>query len=69
MTAVQGTSGAASHAQGVIRDTTGAQLITKTLDRMNTFQTLSGPKIDAGYQLRKDVLNAAGIGTVLNAIA
>ena len=69
MNALQGIDGAAAQTQGVIKDTTGAQLITKTLDRMNTFQSLSGPKIDAGYQLRKDVLHAAGIGTMLNKIA
>ena len=68
MDALQGVNGAASQVQGVIKDTTGAQLITKTLDRMNTFQTLGGPRVDAGYQLRKDVLNAAGIGTMLNTI-
>ena len=69
MNGMGGVSGAATQAQGVIKDTTGAQLISKTLDKMNTFQTVSGPKIDAGYQLRKDVLNAAGIGTVLNSVA
>ena len=68
MSSVQSVDNAAAQVQGIIKDTTGAQLITKTLDKMNTFQTLSGPKIDAGYQLRKDVLNAAGIGTVLNSV-
>ena len=69
MSSIQGLDSAAAHIQGVIKDTTSAQLITNTLDKMNTFQTLSGPKIDAGYQLRKDVLNAAGIGTALNTVA
>ena len=69
MSDVQSVSGSASQAQGILKDTAGAQLITKTLDKMNTFQTLSGPKIDAGYQLRKDVLNAAGIGMKLNTVA
>ena len=67
MSDIQSTSGAA--AQGILKDTAGAQLITKTLDKMNTFQTLGGPKIDTGYQLRKDVLNAAGIGMKLNTVA
>ncbi len=49
MSSAQSVDGAATLTQGVIKDATGAQLITKTLDRMNTFQTLSGPKIDAGY--------------------
>lgn len=70
MTGIQGTDATASAAAGAtagaIKDTTGAQLISKTLDKMNTFQTLSGPKVDSGYQFRKDVLSASGIGTMLN---
>ncbi|CAK7029126.1 MAG: hypothetical protein DELT_02707 [Desulfovibrio sp.] len=60
-------SGTASQAQGVLKDTTGAQLISKTLDRMNTAQSLTGPKVNADYQFQKDVLSAAGIGTKLDA--
>lgn len=63
---MNGISGAASQAQGVIKDTAGAQLISKTLDKLNTAQSLSGPKVDANYQFQKDVLAAAGIGTKLN---
>jgi len=67
MTGIQGTEATASQVTaGAIKDTTGAQLISKTLDKMNTAQTLSGPKVDDGYQFRKDVLNASGIGTMLN---
>lgn len=68
MDALTGT-GAAAQAAGAIKDIAGAEVVTKTLDKMNTAQTLSGPKIDAGYQLRKDVLNAAGIGNKLDAEA
>ena len=53
-------------AAGVIKDTMGAELITKTLDKLNSAQTLSGPKINADYQFQKDVLAAAGIGTRLD---
>ncbi|MDL2210833.1 hypothetical protein LJC26_08545 [Desulfovibrio sp. OttesenSCG-928-O18] len=66
MDALSSASSAASIAAGAIKDTTGAQVITKTLDKMNTAQTMSGPKIDAGYQFQKDVLSAAGIGNSLN---
>ncbi|MCC8193128.1 MAG: hypothetical protein LIP28_00560 [Deltaproteobacteria bacterium] len=69
MDGIQGASGAASRSQGILRDVAGAQVISKTLEKMNTFQTLSGPAVDAGYQFRKDVLHAAGIGTMLNTIA
>ena len=67
MDGIQGST-ASAQASGVIKDIAGAQLITKTLDRMNTFQTLSGPAVDAGYQFQKDVLSAAGIGTRLNTV-
>lgn len=66
MDALSSAAGAVSLAEGVIRDTTGAQVITKTLDRMNTVPTLSGSAIDSGYQFRKDVLSAAGVGNALN---
>ena len=66
MDALSSAASAVSQAGSVIKDTTGAQLISKTLDRMNTAQTLSGPKVDAGYQFQKDVLSAAGIGNSLD---
>ena len=68
MDGIQGmnTAAVASATKGAIKDTTGAQLITKTLDKMNTAQTLSGPKVNADYQFQKDVLNAAGIGNKLD---
>ncbi len=69
MDAVQGTNAAAALAQGAIKDTTGAQLINKTLDRMNTGMSVGGPQTDAGYQFQKDVLAAAGIGAMLDKIA
>ena len=59
-------SGAAGLAQGILKDMTGAQLISKTLDRLNTYGTLHGPEVNAGYQFRKDVLNAAGIALKLD---
>ena len=67
MNGIQGST-AAMQADGIIKDVTSAQLITKTLDRMNTSQALSGPAVDAGYQFRKDVLSAAGIGNALNSV-
>ena len=69
MDGILSASGAASQSQGILKDVAGAQVVTKTLDKMNTFQTVSGPKIDAGYQFQKDVLSAAGIGTMLDKIA
>ena len=57
--------GAASAAAGAIKDTTGAQLITKTLDLLDTGMSLSGPVANAEHQFRKDVLAAAGIGGTL----
>ena len=57
---------AAGAAAGAIRDTTGAQVITKTLDKLNTYSTLSGPMTDANYQFQKDVLSAAGLGQNLD---
>ena len=66
MQGIQGDSDA-GRVQGALKDITGAQVVLKTLDRMNTFPTITGPKIDAGYQFRKDVLGAAGIGMNLDA--
>ena len=56
-------------AAGVIKDTTGAQLITMTLDKLNTGMALSGPVVNPDHQFQKDMLNAAGIGTKLDTIA
>lgn len=58
--------GTASQAAGAIKDVSDAQVVTKTLDKMNTLQTISGPKIDAGYQMRKDMLSGHGIGSKLD---
>lgn len=66
---MNGISGAASQAEGVLKDTAGAQLIAQTLDKLNTARALSGPAVDAGYQFRKDVLAAAGIGANLSVTA
>ncbi len=57
-----------SIAADVIKDATGAQLITKTLDKMNTMQTGSGPQLNPDYDFQKTVLNAAGLGTKLDAM-
>lgn len=67
MEGLQGTSTAAQ-AGSMLKDVSDAKLVTKTLDKLNTAQTLSGPKIDADYQFRKDVLAAAGIGKALDAM-
>lgn len=69
LSAAAGIENAASLTEGVIKDTTGAQLITKTLDELNTYNTITGPKINHDYQTRKDLLNAEGIGKALDAIA
>lgn len=66
MDGIQGTNAAASVTASAIKDTTGAQLISKTLDKMNTGMTLTGPKVNADYQFQKDVLSAAGIGAKLD---
>ena len=58
-----------SGAEGIIKDTTGAQIISGTLDKMNTGLTATGPKMDADYQFRKDVLAAAGVGRGLDITA
>ncbi len=51
-----------------LKDSAGAQLITKTLDKLNTAQTLAGPAVNADYQFQKDVLQAAGLGTKLDTL-
>ena len=56
-------------ASSAIKDTTGAQLISKTLDKLHTGMTLSGPVVNPDYQFQKDVLNAAGIGNKLDIVA
>lgn len=62
MDAMQGIDSTAALAQGAIKDTTGAQLISKTLDKVN----MGAPSVEAGVQFQKDVLGAAGIGTMLD---
>ena len=56
----------AAQTSSALKDIAGGQVISKTLDKMNTVQTMAGPKMDADYQMRKDVLNAAGIGQKLD---
>lgn len=60
---------AAEAITSAIKDTTGAQLITKTLEKLNANTALSGSAVNSDYQFQKDVLNAAGIGNKLDAIA
>ena len=50
----------------VIKDSTGAQLIAKTLDKLNAWPGMSGSQLNPDYQFQKDVLNAAGIGKQLD---
>ncbi len=64
-TAFSGAS--AAQANNMQKDVAGAQLITKTLDKLNT--TGMGAKVDQDYQFQKDVLNAAGIGNKLDTVA
>lgn len=68
MSGVENAGSVCPDAQAIIKDATGAQLITKTLEKMNTAVTLTGPRIDADYQLRKDMLHAAGIAKTLDAV-
>lgn len=63
---MEGVQGSATAAAGALKDVAGAQVITKTLDKMNTVRSLSGPQIDADFQFRKDMLHAAGIGRQLD---
>ena len=51
---------------GAIKDTTGAQLINKTLDKLNTGTALSGAVVNPDQQFQKDVLNGMGIGANLD---
>ena len=54
----------------VLKDTTGAQIITKTLDKLNPGTALPGAAINTDQQFQRDMLlNAAGIGNKLNTIA
>ena len=66
MEGMQGMQGSAAATAGALKDIAGAQVVTKTLDKMNMGSTASGPKVDADYQFRKDVLSAAGIGQKLD---
>ena len=58
----------ASVASGAIKDTLGAQLVGKTLDKLNTANSFSGPVVNPDYQFQKDVLQGAGLGTKLDAM-
>ncbi|MDR3177102.1 MAG: hypothetical protein LBU06_11300 [Desulfovibrio sp.] len=60
------TQGATSLAQQVIKDTTASDLITKTIDKLNTTGSVSAPRLNPDYQFQKDVLSAAGIGRSLD---
>ena len=53
----------------VIKDMTGAQLISQTLDRINTSMALAGPVVNPDYQFQKDVFSAMGIGNKLDIFA
>jgi hypothetical protein len=64
----QETQTAASAAAGAIQDTLGAQLIAKTLDRLHTSASLSGPVVDPDYQFQKDVLQSIGIGRKVDSV-
>ncbi len=62
-----GISGAV--AAGAIKDVTGASVISKTLDKLNSVPDgTGGMKPDAGYEFQKTVLNAAGIGNKLDSV-
>ncbi|MDR0826694.1 MAG: hypothetical protein LBN33_02290 [Desulfovibrio sp.] len=62
--------GATSLAQRAIHDTTASDLISKTIDSLNSVPASagSGAALNANYQFQKDVLSAAGIGNKLDAI-
>ena len=68
MEGVNAPSDAAGQVQGMLKDMTAAQVITKTLDRMNEYAARAGMVADTGYQFRKDVLNGAGIARKLDSI-
>lgn len=57
------TSFSAGALAGAIKDTTGFQIINKTLERINP-----GQAVNSDYQFQKAVLNAAGIGNNLDTI-
>ncbi|MDR2826078.1 MAG: hypothetical protein LBV76_04710 [Deltaproteobacteria bacterium] len=57
---------AAATASRAIKDTLGADLISKTLDTLNASSKLSGAQEDQSYQFQKEVLSAAGIGRGLD---
>ena len=63
ITGAAGVQASASMASSAIKDTLGAQLIGKTLDKLNT--GTSG-NVDSNYQFQKDVLSAAGIGNKID---
>ena len=64
MDSIQGVAGSASAmAKSVLEDTAGAQLITKTLDKVNgSVGPASANGTESTYQFVKDVMGAAGIG-------
>lgn len=49
-----------------IKDSLGAELITKTLDKLNTSSIDSASAMQQSYQFQKDVMAAAGIGNYLD---
>ncbi len=51
------------------KDTTGAQLIAQTLDKLNSTDNGAGVKVDTDYQFQKTVLSAAGLGNKLDTFA
>ncbi|MDR2162274.1 MAG: hypothetical protein LBO77_09085 [Desulfovibrio sp.] len=51
-----------------MQDSLGAQLISKTLDRLHAARTLSGVAVDPSYQFQKDVLQSIGIGQKVDSI-
>ncbi|MDR1124828.1 MAG: hypothetical protein LBM64_02030 [Deltaproteobacteria bacterium] len=62
----QAASAALSVTADTIRDSLGAQLITKTLDKLNASTTDTASAMQQSYQLQKEVLGAAGIGNYLD---
>ncbi|MDR2503715.1 MAG: hypothetical protein LBD82_04950 [Deltaproteobacteria bacterium] len=65
VSAAQADASGAMAAQ-VIKDSTGAQLVAKTLDKLNAGPGVAGGQPNQDYQFQKDVLNAAGIGRQLD---
>lgn len=62
-------SATAAQAASMQKDIAGAQVVSKTLDKLNTTQSGLSSKVDADYQFQKDVLGAAGIGNKLDVSA